>query len=134
MRVTPADIARSLVDSVSGDGTLSVDAACDSALTLLHRKCPGTPKREFFKLVEREVLARGAHSAGMLVVPDETSIASEHIAPHLEKRTGKPVSLDRKVEPEIIGGAVLLLDHRRIDCSIQGALHSLLHMCLQPLE
>jgi hypothetical protein len=134
MRIHPKDIARALVDSVASQREMAPDAACDSAIQLLHKKCPGTSRRIFFKLVEREVLSRGAHSAGMLVVPHDHAASSEHIATHLKEKTGKAVHLERMVEPELIGGAVLLVDHRRIDCSIQGALHTLLRMCLQPLD
>ena len=134
MRMTPKHIARALVDSFVTSGTVSVDDACDSALALLHQKCPGTSRRVFMKIVERELLARGAHAEGMLVVPTEHSLQAAHIEPHLSKQTGKTIHLDRKVEPELIGGAVLLVDHRRIDCSIQGALHRLLHTCLAPLD
>ncbi len=133
MRIRPKDIARALVDSVASSTGVAADAACDSAIHLLHQKCPGTTRRAFFKMVEREVLRRGAHSAGMLVVPHEHALKSEHIATHFKEK-GKPVHLERMVEPEIIGGAVLLVDHRRIDCSIQGALHALLKICLQPLD
>ena len=133
MRTRPKDIARALVDSVSSSAGVAPDVACDSAIELLHRKCPGTTRRAFFKLVEREVQRRGAHSAGMLVVPNEHALQSEHIATHF-KEHGKSVHFERMVEPEIIGGAVLLVDHRRIDCSIQGALHALLKICLQPLD
>ena len=34
---------------------------------------------------------------------------------------------------EIIGGAILLVNHRRIDCSVKGALSALLRACLEPL-
>lgn len=134
MRITPKDIARALVDSVESQQGISADEACDSAMQFLHKKCPGSSRRQFLKLVEREVLSRGTTSAGMLVVPHGHSLKAEVITPHLEKKSGKTVHLERKVEPELIGGAVLLVDHRRIDCSIQGALQNLLRMCLQPLD
>lgn len=134
MRIKPKDIARSLVDTLAADHSANVDAACDSALALLHERCPGTSRKAFFKLVEREIFGRGTHVEGMLVVPHEQALQSEHITGHLKDGTGKTVHLERKIEPEIIGGAVLLVDHRRIDCSIQGALHTLLRTCLQPLD
>jgi F0F1-type ATP synthase delta subunit len=133
MKITPQDIARALIDSIL-DGKTDADAACDGALALLHEKCPGTTRKIFLKIVEREVKRHGAIAAGMLVVPNEHSLKTEHITPHLAQKTGKTVYLDRKIEPELIGGAVLLVDHRRLDASVQGALRSLLQMCLQPLD
>jgi F0F1-type ATP synthase delta subunit len=88
----------------------------------------------FLKIVEREVKRHGAITAGMLAVPHEKAIKTEDIAPLIAQKTGKMVHMDRKVEPELIGGAVLLVDHRRLDASVQGALRHLLQMCLQPLE
>ena len=133
MKITPRDIARALIDSIL-DGDMNVDAACDSALALLHEKCPGTTRKNFLKILEREVKRHGGIAAGMLVVPHEHAITTEQIAPHLAEKTGKTIHLDRKVEPALIGGAVLLVDHRRLDASVQGALRHLLQMCLQPLE
>lgn len=134
MRITPQEIARALVDSLVSNKTLSADDACDSAMALLHEKCPSTTRRIFLKLVEREVKRHNAITAGMLAVPNEHSLKTETIAPLLAKKTGKIIHLDRKIEPELIGGAALLIDHQRIDCSIQGALKNLLQMCLQPLD
>lgn len=134
MRTTPKDIARALVDSMETTPAASTDDACLSAILLLKRSCPGFPPRLFLKIVEREVLRRGNASSGLLVVPNETSLRAETIAPLLAAKSGKTVSIDRAVEPELIGGAVLLVDHRRIDCSVQGALAALLRECLQPLD
>ncbi len=133
MRITPKDIARSLIDSLAS-ASLSVDDACDSAIGLLKRSCPGVALREFIRMVEREVRKRGLTTSAMLVVPNEQSIQADTIAPLLASKSGKKVHVDRKTEPELIGGAVFLVDHRRIDCSIQGALAALLRSCLQPLE
>lgn len=134
MRISAQEIARALVDSLVTNDGISSDDACDSAMALVHEKCPSVTRRMFLKLVEREVRRHDSIAAGMLAVPHEHSLKAEVIAPLLAKKTGKVVHLDRKVEPELIGGAVLLLDHRRIDCSVQGALRDLLHMCLQPLD
>ncbi len=134
MRLKPKDIARSLVDTVAVSPHVSVDNACLSAITLLKRSCPGITNREFLRLVEHEVKKQGATASGLLVVPTEHSLKSESIAPLLAEKTGKTVHLERSVEPELIGGAVLLIDHRRIDCSIQGALATLLRTCLLPLD
>lgn len=134
MNITPRDIARSLIDAAAASPQVSVDDVCDSAVRLLKRSCPGTTRRTFLKLVEREVKRRGKTSSGLLLVPDERSLKAETIRPLLQAKTGKTVHIDRTVEPELIGGAVLFIDHRRIDCSIQGALVSLLRTCLQPLD
>ena len=135
MRTTPKDIARSLVDSIiDASDTLSLDDACDSAIALLKRLCPGVTLRAFVILVEKEMKRRGKESAGLLVVPHEHSIAADTIAALLSAKAKKPVAIDRKTDADLIGGAVLLVEHRRIDCSIQGALQALLKTCLQPLE
>ncbi len=134
MKITPKDIARSLVDSVGASQPVSVDDACDSAIALLKRLCPGVPLRLFIRILEREVKRRGLSMSAMLVVPNEHSLKAETIVPLLEAKAGKKVHIDRNVEPELIGGAVLLIEHRRIDCSIQGALATLLRSCLQPLD
>ena len=134
MKITPKDIARSLVDSVAASPQMDIDEACFSAFMLLKKRCPGITPRAFVRLVELQVKRQGTTASGMLVVPHEHSLTSETIEPLLAAKTGKTVHVDRKVEPEIIGGAVLLIEHRRIDCSIQGALAALLRTCLQPLE
>lgn len=134
MRIKPKDIARSLLDSVETSPNVSMDDACESALRLLRRSCPGVRPRDFAKLVERELKKRGETSSALLVVPNDKSLKSEAILPLLEKKTGKAIHLERNVEPDLIGGAVLLVEHRRIDCSIQGALAALLKICLQPLD
>lgn len=134
MTIRPKDIARSLVDSMVEHPTMSADSACDSALRLLKMKCPGTSFRQFAKLLERELKKRGKISAGLLVVPHEKSIAADSVGMLLKQKSGRTVLMERTVDPELIGGAVLLVDHRRIDCSIQGALAMLLRTCLQPLD
>jgi hypothetical protein len=135
MRVTPALIARAVADlSQEGEDASRLDRLCDTALQLLHSSCPHTTKRTFLSLVERELNRRHAVSAGMLLVPHERSIRAEHIAPLITKKSAKPIHLQRVTEPELIGGAVLLVDHRRIDCSVQGALRQLLRACLEPLD
>ena len=133
MKIHPKDIARSLVDSLAA-GNVSADEACDSAIVLLKRSCRGVPLRRFIQLVEREVKRRKLSTSALIAVPNEHSLKAETIIPLLQAKTGKTVHLDRMIEPELIGGAVLLVDHRRIDCSIQGALAALLRSCLQPLE
>lgn len=134
MRITPTDIARSLVD-VFGDtrGATPADA-CDSAIGLLKQRCPGVSLRTFARIVEREIRRRKLTSSALLVVPTDRSFTAKTITPLLEAKTGKTVHVDRAVEPELIGGAVLLIEHRRIDCSIQGALAMLLRDCLEPLD
>jgi hypothetical protein len=133
MRTRPADIARALVDHAEKEPA-TLDAACVSALELLKRTSPGFGRRQFLKLVEQEMKRRGDLSSGMLVVPRENSLTSEHVGPLVGKLTGKPVTLQRKIDPDVIGGAVLLVDHKRIDASVQGALRELLQTCLEPLE
>ena len=133
MKIHPKDIARSLIDSIAS-ASVPVEHACDSAIALLKRACPGVSLREFAKVVEREVNKRKLSSSALLVVPHEHAIKADAIEPLLSAASGKKVRIDRNVEEELIGGAVLLVDHRRIDCSIQGALAALLRSCLQPLD
>lgn len=134
MKITPKDIARSFVDTVAEHAQVNLDDACLSAILLLKKRCPGITPRAFVRLVEREVRKRGKTASGLLVVPHEQSLRAETIVPLLSQKTGKVVHIDRRTDPELIGGAVLLIEHRRIDCSIQGALQTLLRTCLQPLD
>ena len=134
MKIKPLDIAKSLADCLESNAKLSLDEACESAVHLLKRTCPGVPPRQLVKLLERELKKRGHSSAGLLIVPTDRSISASSVSTLLKKKSGKPMPIERKTDPEIIGGAILLADHRRIDCSIQGALASLLHTCLQPLD
>ncbi len=134
MRITPKDIARALVDSILETPDVSADDACDSAIAYLHKMCPGVPPRAFLKLVEREMKRRGETSSALLIVPNEHSLSSKTIAPLLAAKTGRKVMLERKTDPDLIGGAIILVDHRRIDCSIKGALEALLQECLQPID
>lgn len=134
MKVTPSLIATSLIETLKSDSSVSADEACDGALIVLKRECPGCSKREFLKLVERKLKREGASAAGLLVVPHAGSITAEHIAPLVSKKAGKTVHIDRSIDKDLIGGAVLLVEHRRIDSSVQGALHDLLQMCLEPLH
>lgn len=133
MRTTPKHIAQALIDFLEADPTLSVDNACDSAICLLKKRCPGVTPREFLKIAERAMRRRGRCAAGMLIVPHEHSLKTDQIVSVLCAKTGKPVEIERKTDPELIGGAVLLIDHRRIDCSIKGALAALLRACLEPI-
>ena len=134
MKISPKDIARSLVDTIVHHEDVDVDDACLNAMLLLRKRCPGVTPRTFIRLVEKEVKRRGSSAAGLLVVPHDHSIRAEVIEPVLAERSGKAIHIDRKTNPDLIGGAVLLIDHRRIDCSIQGALHALLRACLEPLD
>ncbi len=134
MKIHPKDIARSLVEAIAASPQTNVDDACMSALALLKRTNPGVHMRDFVKIVERALRKQGTTSSGLLVVPHEHSLKAETIVPLLSAKTGKTVHIDRKTDPELIGGAVLLIEHRRIDCSIKGALESLLRTCLQPLD
>jgi hypothetical protein len=132
MRTRPADIARALVDEVIASPA-AADDACASALQMLKKKCPGFPRREFVKLVEREMKRRGGQASGLLIVPNQRTIKAETIGALVSKQTGTTVTLSEKVDPDLIGGAVLLMDHRRIDASVQGALRELLEACLEPI-
>lgn len=133
MRITPKDIARSLIDAF-GASSDSVEDLCDGAISLLKRTSPGMPLRMFAKTIDREIRRRKIGSSALLVVPSPHDLSAHAMTPLLEAKTGKAMHVDRAVEPELIGGAVLLVDHRRIDCSIQGALAALLRDCLQPLD
>lgn len=133
MRTRPADIAKALLEQVERDPA-SADAACQSSLLLLKRTAPGFPRRQFVKLVEREMRRRGEEASGLLIVPRLHVLKREQLGTLVTKTTGKPVRMDKKIDPDIIGGAVLLIDHHRIDASVQGALRELLRVCLQPLE
>lgn len=134
MRIRPADIARSLVDTVEADPGIDATAACFEAFLLLRKRCAGTTPRAFVRLVEREVKRRGTAASAALFVPHEKSIEAETLEKLLADKAGKTVHVDRAVEPELIGGAVLFVEHRRLDSSIQGALQALLRSFLQPLE
>ncbi len=134
MRTKPAQIARALVDQAEADPS-SVDQACAVALELLRSTSPGYAKRSFLKLVEQEMRRRGEQASGLLIVPNTRTVKSEHVGKLVSKSSGKQnVRIDERIEPNLIGGAVLLIDHRRIDCSVQGALRELLQTCLEPLE
>ena len=134
MKITPRDIARSLVDAIATSPELDVDEACMSAILLLRKRCPGITPRMFVRLVEREVKRQGTTSLGLLVVPHEHSISAETIQPLIAKKSDRAVHIDRMTNPDLIGGAVLLVEHRRIDCSVQGALAMLLKTILQPID
>jgi F0F1-type ATP synthase delta subunit len=131
MRILPHNIAKALIDAVE-NGT-PVDDACEGALQMLHEHCRGTSMRQFLLMVERELKKRGSHSSGLLIVPHETSIKAETVAKQLSEKSDKHVPIERAIDPSLIGGAVLHVDHTRIDASIKGALHTLLQLCLQPL-
>ena len=133
MKITPRIIAHALIDTLERDPSLSVDSACESAILMLKKRCPGVAPREFLKITEREIRRRGRNSSGMLIVPNEHALKTDQISPLLSAKTGKPVEIERKTDPEIIGGAILLVNHRRIDCSVKGALSALLRACLEPL-
>lgn len=134
MKVTPVVIARSLIETLASDPSMSPEDACDGALAVLKRTCPGYGKREFLKLVERQLRRKGVSAAGLLVVPHATSITAEHIAPIVSKQAGRAVHIDRSIDKDLIGGAALLIDHQRIDSSVQGALQDLLQTFLAPLH
>lgn len=133
MKIHPRDIARALIASIEANPDLT-DQVCDASIALLRKNCPSVTLREFLKIAERELRRRGDVSGGMIIVPHEHSIATETVQKALQDNSGRVVALDRKIDPEIIGGAVLLVDHRRIDGSVQGVLHDLLQQCLLPLD
>ncbi len=134
MRISVNDIAKALVDSVETNPELPVVDACETALHMLRDHAPGVPPRVLLAKVDREMRRRGHTSTGLLVVPHEKSLKADMLAPLLEAQTGKRVALERATDPSLIGGAVLLVDHMRVDYSVKAALQNLLHICLQPLE
>lgn len=133
MKITPRIIARALIASIEAHPD-QIDQVCDASIALLRKYCPSVTLREFVRTAERELRRSGDVSGGMLVVPHDHAISTDVVAKTLKEHSGRTVALDRKVDPEIIGGAVLLVDHRRIDGSVQGALQSLLKQCLLPLD
>lgn len=133
MKIKPRDIARALIASIEAHPD-ETDQVCDASIALLRKHCPSVSLRSFLKIAEKELRRRGDVAGGMLVVPHEHSIAVDTVTKALQEKSGRSVSLDRKVDPDIIGGAVLLVDHRRIDGSVQGALQALLKQCLLPLD
>ncbi|HRH93546.1 MAG TPA: F0F1 ATP synthase subunit delta [Candidatus Peribacteria bacterium] len=133
MRIKPADIAKALVDEVIASPA-SADAACLGALQMLKKKCPGFLRRDFVKLVDREMRTRGDQASGLLIVPNAHSIKADAVGGIVTKHSGIPVNLTEKIDPDLIGGAVLVMDHRRIDASVQGALRELLQTCLEPIN
>ncbi len=134
MRIRPIHVARSLIDTVESTPDIDVGEACVEAFRLLRARCPGMPPRQFVALVEREAKRRGSVMSGMLFVPTDPSMKAEIVEKALTQKSGTTVHVDRAVEPELIGGAVLFLEHRRLDSSVQGALRALLNSFLEPLE
>lgn len=130
MRILPKDIAKALVDSVEA-GT-PVDAAIGSALEMLRLHCLGTSRSQFLSLVEKEMRRQGRSSSALLIVPHDTSISAEDVQKQLTAK-GRKIPVERATDPSLIGGAVLHVDHTRIDSSVRGALETLLQLCLQPL-
>jgi hypothetical protein len=107
MRTKPAQIAQALVDHVEADPS-SVDQACAVALELLRKASPGFAKRNFLKLVEREMRRRGEQASGLLIVPNTRTVKSEHVGKLVSKSSGKQnVRIDERVEPNLIGAAAL---------------------------
>jgi len=134
MRISVNDIAKALVDSLEKDPHIDLLEACEGALTMLRTHNPGVPPRVLLAKVEREMRHRGHTSTGLIVVPHEKAMPSKHLEELLSKTTGKQVTLERATDPSLIGGAVLLVDHMRVDYSVKAALQTLLNICLQPLD
>lgn len=133
MKITPRDIARALIASIEATPALA-DQICDGAIALLKKYCPSVTLRDFVKIADKELRRHGVISSGMLVVPHERAISADVVAKQFSAVSGHSINIERKIDPSLIGGAVFLVDHRRIDSSVQGALQTLLKQCLLPLD
>jgi len=54
-----------------------------------------------------------------------TSAERESLSQRLESSTGHPVELETDVDPELLGGVVVLMGDRLIDASVRGRLQAL---------
>lgn len=132
MKVSPHAIALALVDMTSPPYDVPYEDACDTAIRLLHDKCPGYPLRSFAGLVAKALRKKGAVSSiGAL----RTAIpASAETADAVGEALGEHVDLHVSTDEELIGGAVLLLGDLRIDNSVSTALEHLLSTFQEPLS
>ncbi len=127
------DIVKACIDLIEKSPD-QADAICDGGIALLKKHCPSFSFRNFVKLVEKYLRRRGDVTGGMLIVPNEHSLSVTGVSELFSAQSTRKINFDRKIDPDLIGGAVVLVDHRRIDSSVQGALQMLLKNCLLPLD
>ena len=123
MKYSAKDIARALAD-MAGETHLSTHV--DDALRLLREHNPGRSVRSFPTLVERALRRAGKEVSATLVTPTgDAGATASHIQKTLQDILKKEVHLTQTAEPEMIGGAVLMVGDELYDLSIPGALENL---------
>ena len=133
MKITSSIIARMLVDVAETHDAKTLPELCDAALLVLRKRCPYVPFRTFFVQVERLVHKRQGDRIAFLTTPKGASPQAKDVLSALKTALGKPVALEETANPDLIGGAVLLLGELRIDRSVRRALADLQSACLEQI-
>lgn len=133
MKITSSIIARTLVDAADTQDVSALPELCDAALVILRKRCPYVPLRTFFVQVERLVRRRQGDRIAILSTPKGSSPQAGDVLSALKAALGKPVSLEEVANPDLIGGAVILLGELRIDRSVRRALADLHAVCMEPI-
>ncbi len=133
MTLSPLDIAEALVDLATSK-KVTHEEACDSALALLHRECPGASPVAFMALVHSIIRKRDQEMAGMLSTPTGESTSAETIHKDLQTALGSKIDLEQKADDSLLGGAIVSVNDTRVDASVKNALQQLEELCTKPIS
>ena len=112
------------LDDVLGDA----DELLRNFLRLLSEKGRSAQIEEIHAELERLAAAEERRLEVELTTAVELDDDEErHILEQIERATGRKVEATRKVDPELIGGAVLQAGSLRVDASVRGRLERLRH-------
>lgn len=125
MKVTPTDVALSLVETCKSLPEERYPEAADAALEMLRRHGLSRALRTFPRMVREVLRKRERMVFGSLTVPNGGEEAATRLLPVLEKALGRKVSLAGWSDPSLLGGALLQVGDDRFDASLRGALSRL---------
>ncbi|MEK7218955.1 MAG: F0F1 ATP synthase subunit delta [Patescibacteria group bacterium] len=121
MKATAEDIARWLIETVSSLPHAKHAEAADAAVAALHQYGLSAEVRSFPHTVRR-MMEKGGVVFAELVTPSGDGEAAQ-LSSILESILKKNVTLARKADPGLLGGALLGIGDERFDASVRGSLN-----------
>ncbi len=120
MRYTADQYADALLATAEKTQEKDVPALAWRLHTLLIRRRHSRLLPKIFVVCDRKILKRSGTVAVRMTTAHPQD--AERLSTALQKTLGKPVVLDHRVDPSLIGGAIIRVGDHRLDGSIADAL------------
>ena len=121
-QISPADRRRVLEQGLKGRAMPSVQVFADLLLRKRRIGITAAVAHEFKAIVER---AKGLARAVVVSAVPLSEAEIQRLHGQLERSTGKKIVLERRLEPELLGGAYVRIGDRVVDRSVKTLLEAI---------